>query len=322
MRRNSLGILMATIISFLVWLPQNDASAQTTAIDVLLSENQQILHKLDSIKGEIMLLQNQLDEKNEIIKQRVSDSPSVAKTMERDTIMLMNDKIELTIKRKFDKDDDEEEEDEDKPLAIEVTPSFGFGTNILVNSNGEIATVANDGLELRVGRSTHFAFGIGVSIPLGANEKTSISIGPELIFNKYSFSQDSPLLPGQDPDGLVTNLAFNSNRLRTVSFQLPIAFNVHVPIKSLKNQPTFNIGMGGYVGVVAGAKTRLHTDELGAIRMKDDFDLNRFEYGIENYIGIGWFNIFTKFSFADMFNSTAGIDVNNLTVGIKLMSKR
>ncbi|MBL3658897.1 porin family protein [Fulvivirga sediminis] len=84
---------------------------------------------------------------------------------------------------------------------------------------------------------------------------------------------------------------------------------------------SFNVSVGGKIGVRFSSHTKVkysHEDENAKLKIKKDFGLNRFRYGLTGRLGIGGFNLFYYQSLSPLFDDgPAGTDdATKITVGL------
>jgi Outer membrane protein beta-barrel domain len=98
---------------------------------------------------------------------------------------------------------------------------------------------------------------------------------------------------------------------------------------------SFKISVGGRVGYLYDSFTKLKYKEDGEVKKlknKEDFNLNKFRYGLSGRIGIGNFSFFCYYNLTPLFEEGKGLsdiissensvknDFNTLTIGISLAS--
>ena len=98
---------------------------------------------------------------------------------------------------------------------------------------------------------------------------------------------------------------------------------------------SFKISVGGRVGYLYDSFTKVKYKEDGDVKKlknKEDFNLNKFRYGLSGRIGIGNFSFFCYYNLTPLFEEDKGLsdiisgespvknDFNTLTIGISLAS--
>lgn len=145
--------------------------------------------------------------------------------------------------------------------------------------------------------------------------------------NKFKFDDDVTLTQGLDADGntLVEVTALDEtwdikkSQLVANYLDIPIEFRFYANPDDKKR--SFNVSVGGRAGIRFGSHTKLKyeaDDENIKTKVKKDFGLNRFRYGVTGRIGIGGFNLFYYQSLSEMFDGgPAGTEkMTNITVGL------
>lgn len=93
---------------------------------------------------------------------------------------------------------------------------------------------------------------------------------------------------------------------------------------------SFKASVGGRVGYMFDSFTKIKYKENGEVKKlkdKQDYNLNKFRYGISAKIGVGNFSLFGYYNLSDLFEKNKGIlensqvkNFNTFTVGISLSS--
>jgi hypothetical protein len=69
---------------------------------------------------------------------------------------------------------------------------------------------------------------------------------------------------------------------------------------------SFHISAGGFGEYLMGAHTKTKNNSDAKNKQHDDFNLNRFRYGITARAGYGWVSLFTNISLSELLVSGAG----------------
>lgn len=83
---------------------------------------------------------------------------------------------------------------------------------------------------------------------------------------------------------------------------------------------SYKIGLGGYIGVNTGAMQRLQYKVDGrriVEKNRSDYNINKFIYGLESYIGIGSTSIFARYDLNTVFEKSAYRE-HGISFGIRL----
>ncbi len=105
-------------------------------------------------------------------------------------------------------------------------------------------------------------------------------------------------------------------------FEIPIEFRFDTKPEDISR--SFNVALGGRVGVLFDAFTKVKYRDLGEdvkVKNKLNHGLNTFRYGVYARVGIGGFSFFAFYNLSEMFESgkgPLGKDFNSLTTGISI----
>lgn len=137
-------------------------------------------------------------------------------------------------------------------------------------------------------------------------------------FNDFAFANNVVIVPRADTvamafDSVVT---YDKSKLKTVHAQIPLMLNFQTsPHNKKKN---FQISVGGYAGLLIGSKSKTKSDEYGKQKVRDDFNLEKFRYGVIGRIGYRNFELYASYSLTSMFREDRGPALHPLTMGISL----
>ncbi len=142
--------------------------------------------------------------------------------------------------------------------------------------------------------------------------------GLSLDFNNYRFADDYTLTPDV---AYVTPVATEDparkSKLSNTYLKLPVMLNFESNPHELKR--SFHFSAGAYGSVLLTAHTKVKTETLKKIKVRDDFNLSQLAYGLTGQIGYGWFNIYANYALNTMFNKGEGPSVNPFSIGISLI---
>ncbi len=105
-------------------------------------------------------------------------------------------------------------------------------------------------------------------------------------------------------------------------FEIPIEFRFDTNPEDINR--SFNVAVGGRVGVLFDAFTKVKYNDLGEVvkvKNKLNHGLNPFRYGIYTRIGIAGFSLFGFYNLSEMFEENKGpmgTTMNTMTVGISI----
>jgi hypothetical protein len=104
--------------------------------------------------------------------------------------------------------------------------------------------------------------------------------------------------------------------------EIPVEFRFDTKPEDIAR--SFNVAIGGRVGVLYDAFTKLKYEddgELITLKNKRNFGLNQIRYGVYLRFGIGGFTWFVNYNLSDTFESgkgPAGTSMNSFTAGISI----
>jgi len=175
----------------------------------------------------------------------------------------------------------------------------------------------NQYLELEDSRSIEFNLNFAaVTIPI-VKKHVAIISGLGLSWNNYRFD-NSNMIINNDSSVLVYDSVidptYKKNRLGTTFLMAPLALEFHFPGKD----KDFWFLVGGYAGVKLGSNLKLISDENNKEKIREDFHLNTFRYGLRAMVGVNNFSIYATYSLQPLFKKDEGPEVYPLSVGLAL----
>ncbi len=201
---------------------------------------------------------------------------------------------------------------------------FEFGFNGLVDADNKFPA-ADHPLDINMVRS--WTFGLNLfqkEIPLIANNFGLVT-GLGMQWKNYHF--DNEIRVFADNDGLTAvpfeDVKIKKNRLQATYLTIPVMFDLQFPIGPKKNE--FFLMAGGYGSFKIGSNYKAEWSEGGQKfedKIKDDYNLNKFDYGLTARIGIDDINLFANYSLAPLFEEGKGFGPENympVTVGIMIV---
>ena len=154
------------------------------------------------------------------------------------------------------------------------------------------------------------------------NQKLNLVHGLALDYKRFSFSNPVTMQSGLDSTEMATeeDVDFETNLMRKNDVVLPVY--LYYRSNPLNKSRSFNLMVGGQVGVNFRTETRQETSDDLRIRNRGDFNIKRFNYGVGMRIGIGRFNFYANYELSPIFQSDRGPDLNGFTTGIMLLGIR
>lgn len=216
-----------------------------------------------------------------------------------------------------DKNDDDESNSNVEFIALDI------GISNYAGSGGLGVDAAGDPrLEL-----TPFRPGAHVAIHFLPTEVNLIGKGAvsfktalTIDWNNYYFSNDITLSPRQDNltiiDANPDAPRMVRNKLTTRYFQLPLLLNFNT---DPKNDKGLELAVGGFAGVLWGAHTKQRNEVKELVKIRDDFNLNPWRYGLMARIGVRWLDIYVQYNLSEMFADGQGPSTQTFNIGLNLI---
>ena len=185
------------------------------------------------------------------------------------------------------------------------------------NQSLNLPNSMND-LEQNLGRSINvnlWAFKQRVSLIQGyANLKYGLSFN----FHNYALNNDVTLLANTDSLQIVpSEVNLKRNKLATTYMEFPLMLNFETNPK--KTSKSFRIGAGAYAGLLLSARTKQKSEALGKVKLKDDFNMNKYRFGLVGEIGMGPITFFANYGITPLFVEGNGPELNAFNFGISII---
>jgi hypothetical protein len=204
---------------------------------------------------------------------------------------------------------------------------FAMGINNLIDNNN--FNSLNDE-NFALWESRFYEWGINRKSTLSKKSNwLSVRYGISFMYNNLRATNNRYFVK----DGNQTNLVMHPNelkdsRLRNLNLVFPLHFEFDTSRNRVKttenatyidNSRGIRFGLGGYAGL--NLNTRQFTefyDENGKkeIEEKNNFNTNKFIYGLSAYIGYSWFSIYMKYDLNPLFKDNP-IQQNNVSMGLR-----
>ena len=207
---------------------------------------------------------------------------------------------------------------------------FKFGINGFLNSSNSLSVPEGyDFLETDVSKSYMVKFTLPELRVNLLKENIYFHLASEVEFNSYEFRKNYWLIESSDntteigaykalrPDSSV--FEFDKNRLKTTFINIPLMFSFHT---NKNHEKAFHLGIGGYAGVKVASKMKYKFKDQGdgtKLKIKDDYYLNPFQYGLNASVGYGKVNLFGTYSLNGLFESGKGPKLYPFTIGVMLV---
>ena len=144
----------------------------------------------------------------------------------------------------------------------------------------------------------------------------SLEYGLSFSFMRYKFANDFRLQQNTIPLVLeAANEPFKRSKLKTSFLEVPVMFT----ITPSRRQGIYLSG-GWYAGVLLNAKQKIKTEEGQKIKIKDDFNLNKFRYGLIGRVGLGPIAFYGQIALNDLFKQDQGPVLTPINVGVSILN--
>lgn len=234
----------------------------------------------------------------------------------KDTVYV-NDDIE---EEDYDREDHKsiywKSHDGDWNLDLRLGTMFSLGVSTYLYNDGFELPSELDYLDQELGKSTHFKWDL-LRHRLGKRSShVSLEYGMALSYMAYAFTNSTRLVPGEPQLTYVTdNVSYKKNKFKTTYLEVPLM--VSILTNPERSNRGFNLAAGGYAGILLKAKQKFKGPD-GKEKVKDDFNLNKFRYGLQGMIGIGHVNLYAQYSLTDLFKDNQGPELTPINIGIVL----
>jgi len=200
---------------------------------------------------------------------------------------------------------------------------FGFGWN---NTVGDDQTIGDS---YHFGKSTYAEVGFALRTRLLKNSnKVRLAYGISLQGNtlspknnKYFVNDNGTTVLQKFPNQLKRNDLFISNLIVPVHFEFgPSKKHEYKDYFRYDTTDQFKVGIGGFAGVNLWATQRLKYKDNGERimdRMRRDFNVNPFVYGLSGYVGFGPLALFARYELNTVFKNSTYQD-HNLAFGFRV----
>jgi len=249
-----------------------------------------------------------------------------------------NRRVELTTRprsRTFDDESDDEweewNEDEDKDEhnynsrrrrnRSEVGfLSFDLGVANYYNDGNWGADAATPELEVRTFRpGAHVALHIiPTRVSLIGRGVVNLETAITIDWTNLYFTEDIQLQNDTEVFTFErTGVNYDRNKLMLRYAQIPLLLNIDT---DPGGNDGLELSVGGFAGVLWGSRTKQKSDEFGKVKVRDDFNLNNFRYGLTARVKIRWFDVYFNLHLSQLLDEDedAGINAQLFTAGFNL----
>ncbi len=149
----------------------------------------------------------------------------------------------------------------------------------------------------------------------------NIVTGFGIEWNGYAFRNNSSLISDTNRVAAVVETRdFSKNKLKMTYLNIPLMLEFNTNTNN--DDRSFHIAAGGmfsYNVFQNRLKQEYELDnETQKIKVKDDFNINPFRYGLTARIGYGDYTLFANYALSDVFRSNSGPKMNHYSIGLHI----
>jgi hypothetical protein len=177
-----------------------------------------------------------------------------------------------------------------------------------------------DVYELNYSRSLHFNVRIFEQrLAFGNKRHLSVFQGINFEWQNFHLQNDYLFEPGKpEVTPVLSDKALSKNRFSTRLITAPIGLQLETNPDNMSK--SFHLGAGVYGGFLYGASQRTRIeDSKDKNRVTDDFNLNKFRWGLLGRIGYGPINFYVQYSMTPLFKSGEGPELTPIQFGVTLI---
>lgn len=180
-------------------------------------------------------------------------------------------------------------------------------------------------LELRQGRSWNINLNI-LQYSLGfGTDKIGLVTGLGFEFNDYHFRNKTNIkvengITVVDSSYILNNINVTKTKLSTAHLTVPLLLEFQIPTYSDRHRIFFSTGVIGGVRLGTHTKVLYEDGNEKKDKVKDDFNLSAFRYGVTARIGYRGLKLFANYYPTALFEKKKGPEVYPFSVGLILLS--
>jgi hypothetical protein len=171
-------------------------------------------------------------------------------------------------------------------------------------------------------RSVNVYYQYPVKLPI-LKSKFSIVPGFGLGLDRFKFTNNNTLTY-ESGDLVMSRINLDITKSQFITNYVDLPVELRYTRNPGDPNRTFKAAIGFRAGLLLNAFTKLRYDDDGTVvkeKVKRDWELNTYRYGMYGKIGIGNFSVFTYYNMSTLFKTDRGPEesnINNLTFGISL----
>ncbi len=153
-------------------------------------------------------------------------------------------------------------------------------------------------------------------------ETVFFEYGVSVNWRRYRLQNDQTLFDTepailQDGSKVITStesdFSVRKNKLRSSYLEIPVMLTI-----SPKDSKFFVSG-GGFAGVRMGASQKIKSEQEGKLIIKDDFEMQDFNYGLVGRLGFGPVDFYCQYSLVPLFNDGVSPELYPISFGVSLL---
>jgi hypothetical protein len=155
------------------------------------------------------------------------------------------------------------------------------------------------------------SFGVYYMKPMPINDKMTFNVSLGIGSEKYAFDSDITLGHGIDPNNLnreittIDTLGFSARKSKLATTYLDLPIELRFGFGGNPSDGGF-FAIGAMAGILIDGHTKIKYEENGRNvinKVKDDFGLSNFRYGLSGRLGFRGFNLYYKHYFSKLFSN-------------------
>ena len=195
-----------------------------------------------------------------------------------------------------------------------------IGTDALLTDENYTIEGGIDPFELNAWKSTNVNLHLFQQRINLINHAVNLKWGLTFQFHKYYFNNPVLIQPDQ-PQVTFTNIQgmdIRKKRLSSTYLTLPVMLNFETKPRNKLRSFHFNVGAYGGPRLGSNFKTKGDGDKE---KIKDDFNLAKWRYGLRTELGYGWFKMYATLGLNELFqeDKNNNYKVTPLSVGFILI---
>ncbi|MGL5892012.1 MAG: outer membrane beta-barrel protein [Bacteroidia bacterium] len=197
-----------------------------------------------------------------------------------------------------------------------------IGMNGYLNPSYKLGLPAgNEFLELDYARSRTVSLNLWQHNFHVYKNYVNIVTGFGIEWNGYAFRNNASLISDTNRVAAVIETRdFSKNKLKMTYLNVPLMLEFNT--NNNNDDRSFHIGAGAIFGYNVFQNRLKQEYELEnktqEIKVKDDFNINPFRYGLTARIGYGDYTLFANYALSDVFRGNSGPKMNHYSIGVHI----